>query len=137
MNKCFCGCGMKVKWRSKRMNRRGRETKAVLNDLEALRDRIDGLVQSAGPDKTKTQVDAMSLLSQTVEGPISLGSPYVEKFRDFVHGVSHTDRPDEGWGKWQSDTAFFRAMCSQPDDQLWEQMRQVNPSGGNSSISSV
>ncbi|HEX6206096.1 MAG TPA: hypothetical protein VFZ29_09865 [Solirubrobacterales bacterium] len=130
MADCFCGCGRKVKFGSRGMNRNGAGTVSLVRQLEETR----AALEERGPLRpTGDNGPILATYDQRIED----GLAYADAWTDAVHnnGVDVGPRSafafKREWNSWGKDAQEFdgliRRLLVLPPDQLDQVLDELYP----------
>lgn len=116
MAKCFCGCGRKVGFMDRGINKQGRRTVELLEKLRGTR----AMIEERGP---LTDDGDISGMLEMFDGYIDQGEDYQRSWEDIVHNGSDLP-PSEAlafkreWVAWGRDAMRVNGIANLPPNQL-------------------
>lgn len=117
-SECFCGCGQRVGFTQRGVNKQGRRTLEQLEKLRGIETRTEGL-RAAGDSEFEAATDRFLGVLRLLIGE---GEGYVSAWKDIVH---FDINPDEGifnfksaWNAWGRATFAFAPVYKSQDDQV-------------------
>lgn len=121
MPRCFCGCGRKLGFMDRGMNKQGRRTVELLGKLAETR----AMIEERGP---LTENGDISGMLEMYDGFIAQGEEYKRHWEDIVH--SGGDLPPSQalafkreWLAWGKECMRVNSVANLPADQLIEVIR--------------
>jgi hypothetical protein len=129
MAECFCGCGRKVKFGGRGMNRNGAATASLVRQLEE----TQSVLEDRGPLRPYGDNGPMLV---GYEEKIEDGSKYALAWQDAVHNGADVPpstalafkREWSAWGKnAQEFDGMVRGLLALPPDQLEQVLDELYP----------